>query len=791
MIGIGYCISGLNNARPESVPEHAENDGCPTTFLTSTTKHAILGSRSGQGRNGMETMMSSKNRFTLKVLFLSIVLVQPLLAQELAVGTVSGAPGDTVELPVDFTSDGTVVSLQFDLNFNPSQLSTGVPVGGSALGDHVVASSTPAPGVRRLLVYSLTNSALKTGTLVSLPVNIDQNANPGTLSINLSGVILSDANSSAVSPTSVVGGNVIIEFGRASLALTALEAPVPVTVGDTLTYTFGITNSGPSTATDVQVTNELPSAVAFVSAVASQGSCAEADSTVTCELGTVASGASATVTIEVKTIRAGRIVNTVRVEGAQVDPEEADNLLSAQTRVVPILVFPVTLNARTVPSGESLTTLAPPFQDTFVGVAILNPNDTATELALSGVGSEGVERITSALEAPLAANNQLALLASELLEPAEGVVALLARGTQRPVQGFFLAGGNNLDRLDGIGGTLTESERLYFPIARQGGTKATLLFVHNPGPVGDPNVTFEIFDTQGNLVGEASLAIPASGTVMASLADLFSGELIIEDGYVRVAGTVPLKGFEFLAGEGNFSALAAQSESSVQRLLVPHFFLDNQGSETEVLLLNVDSASVVVNLQAFDDSSNLLASAELRIEPGHLLVGSVRSLLELNPQAVEGSEVITGYLDLRTTPVGFAARLVGAVTFTGNQGKARSTLPMIEEGQTESLFLHVAESVQAGLFTGFAILNAENETTTVTLEAFDERGVQTAQVQFTLEAGSRVVDLLSGKTFFGGDFNQVNGHIELSSTTPVVTFALFGDFNSEFLAAIESQPPIQ
>jgi uncharacterized repeat protein (TIGR01451 family) len=88
---------------------------------------------------------------------------------------------------------------------------------------------------------------------------------------------------------------------QADLSVTKTDSPDPVTARSDVTYTVTVTNSGPATATGVTLVDQLPEAV-FVSATASQGSCARSgkgrrDGTRTCDLGSLAPGATATVTI--------------------------------------------------------------------------------------------------------------------------------------------------------------------------------------------------------------------------------------------------------------------------------------------------------------------------------------------------------------------------------------------------------------------------------------------------------------------------------------------------------------
>lgn len=137
------------------------------------------------------------------------------------------------------------------------------------------------------------------------------------------------------------------------------------------------------------------------------------------------------------------------------------------------------------------------------------------------------------------------------------------------------------------------------------------------------------------------------------------------------------------------------------------------------------------------------------------------------------------------------ANVIGVVTFSGNQGKFRATLPMTRSGQTAASCLHVAQLNELGLFTGLAILNAESQATSVTVRAFDADGNQSTETQFELAAESRVVAMLNKESFFGAGFSQVSGPLQVIGTTPVVTFVLFGDFNLQFLSGVEGRKRIQ
>lgn len=110
------------------------------------------------------------------------------------------------------------------------------------------------------------------------------------------------------------------------------DAPATVTEGGNLTYTLTVTNAGPGSASNVTVTDTLPSGETFVSA---SPDCSASGSTVTCTIASLASGGSATETItaSVATGTAGPLVNTASVTADEPDPDTSNNSATASTTV--------------------------------------------------------------------------------------------------------------------------------------------------------------------------------------------------------------------------------------------------------------------------------------------------------------------------------------------------------------------------------------------------------------------------------------------------------------------------
>jgi uncharacterized repeat protein (TIGR01451 family) len=124
----------------------------------------------------------------------------------------------------------------------------------------------------------------------------------------------------------------------ADLAITKTDSPDPVKGGQNLTYTIVVTNNGPSTATGVTMTDQLPKNAGYASAATTKGSCTAKPSRalVTCALGDMASGTSATITIVVKSPTKGTITNTASVTATSPpDPNPSNNTATATTGVIP------------------------------------------------------------------------------------------------------------------------------------------------------------------------------------------------------------------------------------------------------------------------------------------------------------------------------------------------------------------------------------------------------------------------------------------------------------------------
>ncbi|MGB7925959.1 MAG: M4 family metallopeptidase [Pyrinomonadaceae bacterium] len=126
------------------------------------------------------------------------------------------------------------------------------------------------------------------------------------------------------------------------LSVTNTASSNRVLIGDEVTYTITVTNNGPSAANLVKLTDDFDGGQ-FVSAMVSQGSVSQSGGVVSADFGSLSDpspvvgggGTSATLTVVVKAVHAGKLSNTASVSAFEPDSAAAANNSDTEiTRVV-------------------------------------------------------------------------------------------------------------------------------------------------------------------------------------------------------------------------------------------------------------------------------------------------------------------------------------------------------------------------------------------------------------------------------------------------------------------------
>lgn len=336
------------------------------------------------------------------------------------------------------------------------------------------------------------------------------------------------------------GGDAVALPDDIGLSVSSSTSEVPVE-GD-LTYTLLVGNSGPSAATGVSITNRLGSIVSLVSVTASQGSCAEQQGLVACQLGTLASGEAATVTITVRALMSGVISNITTVSRNEADYYTPNNRFILNTPVErPLLEI-----------GDA----------------------TVTE------GNEGVVQV--AVEATL--SNPSALPVSTLWQTGNG--SAFAGSDYRGTNGIlvFTPGQTNATlSLQVLGDALNEAEEFFFVFlgtvtnatyARSGTVRIT-----DDDPL--PSVSIE-----PNAVGEGDLG-STNLNFVATLTPVSGRQVVVT--YATEDGTAT-GGVDYLPSTGSFQFPPGQSNA----LVSIRVFGDYESEPNEAFLLRLSSPAGAV-----------------------------------------------------------------------------------------------------------------------------------------------------------------------------------------------------
>lgn len=149
---------------------------------------------------------------------------------------------------------------------------------------------------------------------------------------NIQAKATDDMGNVALSPSVMVIVVPPKPLSKSDLAISMKSSPDPAPAGGLLNYVLTLTNRGPDSATDVFVEDYLPTELAFISYKASQGSYEEG----LWNVGSLTKYRSAKLVLTVQAPSEdvpGQIANTAYTYGAELDPDNSNNHVTAYTRI--------------------------------------------------------------------------------------------------------------------------------------------------------------------------------------------------------------------------------------------------------------------------------------------------------------------------------------------------------------------------------------------------------------------------------------------------------------------------
>ncbi|MCM3779780.1 DUF7507 domain-containing protein [Microbacterium hydrocarbonoxydans] len=274
-------------------------------------------------------------------------LISTKTVANLTRGGTTAEVGDTLRYTVTTRNDGGNPALQSistdvlpaGIDFVPGSLRIVSGAGSGALTD---ASGDDrgeyASGSRTLRVRlgeggtAAVGGSISAGTVTSYTFDAKVRADAAATTIVNEARVAFREPVTNLDRTSVTQEAVTPVNPAADLAITKTLDTASLVAGRPATFTIGVTNNGPQTATGVTVTDQIPAGLTAVQATPSSGACT-VTGTVSCTLPDLAVGAGATITVtgtvSPSFTPGSALTNTATVTGSRFDPVPANNTATA------------------------------------------------------------------------------------------------------------------------------------------------------------------------------------------------------------------------------------------------------------------------------------------------------------------------------------------------------------------------------------------------------------------------------------------------------------------------------
>ncbi|WP_417749945.1 SdrD B-like domain-containing protein [Rosistilla oblonga] len=348
-----YTLTVLNNGAADAtgvtvvdtLPANVQIDSITTSQGTSSTNGNIVTVDLGDIANGGNA-----------TIVIAVIVDPDVTTQITNTATVSGDQPDddpsnnTATAPTDVNTQVDLVIAKVDqaaavsaggtleyvitVTNNGPSLATNVVVNDTLPAGLTLSSATASQGsVSNVgnaitgLLGSLASGASATITLSTDVASSAAGTITNTATVTSDGTETNTANNTATEQT-VIGRTV-------DLAVTKQDSVDPVVPGNQMTYTLVVTNNGPSDASGVILTDTLPAGLTLAGNTTTQGSVSNSGGIVTANLGNLASGESATITltVDVASSVTAAFTNTATVTSNENDSEPANNTASEPTAV--------------------------------------------------------------------------------------------------------------------------------------------------------------------------------------------------------------------------------------------------------------------------------------------------------------------------------------------------------------------------------------------------------------------------------------------------------------------------
>ncbi len=686
------------------------------------------------------------NQAVLAVLLL-FLLAGHAIAQtaSLSVGTASGSPGASVDLSVSFSAGSTTVSgFLFDLGF-PSSLSYGsVTTGSAASAAGKGASANSISGGVRVLIFGVNQTAIGSGPVAIVHLNIAAGAAAGTIAVNIGNISASDPSGNPVTVSGSGGSVTVLGGGGGGAPTIAITSPTSSGSYTTTSSTLSISGTASVGVTQVTWTNN-------------RGGSGTASGTTSWSVSGIA-------------LQSGSNVITLTARDAAGKSGTA--------------LITVTYN-----SGPDTT---PPV------VSAVSTSLTSTTATISWTTNESATSqvdygTTSAYGSATAADPTLVTSHSQTLTGLTPETNYHFRVKSTDAAGNLAASADYTFKTNATDGAVKlflyypsmSSQRRKAQNAAQLDDEYTSVALTNLD-TGEATLTFTAYDVNGVQISGTGIANPVTKTLAPGqqmpLIDyqLFGDAIMNSDtqGWIQVgSSTMKLAGF-FMTFDNELTYLDG---ADIPSTLPGTFVLPEISGQdfTEIQLTNPNSAAASVRLDLMKSDGSLQATSQQTIEAGGTVSADVFADLFPGVAADPGS-----YLR-----VSASQGLLGYET-TGRDSKDLTILAGQDAGGGASRLYSPQYAIGGPWRSTLSVVNLDGTDGTLALKLISDLGMQIGATKFVNIAGGGKV-YISDQAFFGdliaGNPGQIiQGYVEVTGLgLHLAGSVVFGDAqNGVFSSAL-------
>lgn len=302
----------------------------------------------------------------------------------------------------------------------------------------------------------------------------------------------------------------------------------------------------------------------------------------------------------------------------------------------------------------------------------------------------------------------------------------------------------------------------FLPHTAESGGWWTFFAITNAGYTG-ADVAFVAFDERGHYLGTSTKLgrVEINQQFAGSPASFFAQDVGAKAAWYKITSSAPLSGIEMFGQTSGTIAGFPLTTAGTQSLFLPHIAVDSQWW-TGISLVSTWTRAANVVLETRDGTGAVLASGNRLgvLQPGEKTVDVLKNYFGWDYPA--GSQWASVQSD---------GPLTGFELFGTQDFQMMAAVPAVGVGVPHLFFPHV--NTTSGWWTGIALLNVGNTSTTVKLTAYGTNGSNLATRTLALSSGARTVDQL--QNYFAPWPANVK-YVEVTSDGSLIAFELVGNF---------------